>query len=120
EASAPTVDRSSCPSPMTPAWSWSPGSALRTRTASNHWATPSVNTPCRGCTAPSPLPRHPTETGLRHLELSHLTVLKSRVESEPLEHHRSDCPERTLSPFLVAASSGLGEEALAGEASEAA
>ncbi|MFE0582846.1 DUF6188 family protein, partial [Streptomyces sp. NPDC058874] len=29
-------------------------------------------------------------------------------------------PERTLSPFLVAASSGLGEEALAGEASEAA
>ncbi|MER7820266.1 hypothetical protein, partial [Streptomyces sp. NPDC096153] len=42
-------------------------------------------------------------------------VLRARYHSRVPERL-----ERTLSPFLVAASSGLGEEALAGEASEAA
>ncbi|MER6518507.1 hypothetical protein ABT246_16820, partial [Streptomyces sp. NPDC001553] len=70
----------------------------------------------------------PTRRDGRAITLS-ITNRRSRngPPDEPTDRHKGDRSqarhqrlEWTLSPFLVAASSGLGEEALAGESSEAA
>ncbi|MES4886280.1 hypothetical protein ABVB69_38335, partial [Streptomyces sp. NPDC000349] len=50
----------------------------------------------------------------------HLRPRQSAGTYDLARHLFNTLSQWTLSPFLVAASSGLGEEALAGEASEAA